>query len=248
MIDIHAHILPGVDDGSPSMEASVEMARLALESGVRAMIATPHCDLPGERCVPAHDIPLRIDMLTQTLRDAGLPLRIYRGMEIFGTPQTAERLKNGALCTLASSRYPLIEFPFRDYGPQATEILRSVLRLGLRPIVAHPERYAYTQAEPQLLNTWAAMGCLLQINRGSMLGRFGSHAEVLAHSMLERGFVSFVASDAHSPAARTPWLRDAAAFLLREYPSELAWRLLEQNPRCVLRDTEIETDEPKWFD
>ena len=248
MIDIHAHILPGIDDGSPSMDASIEMAQLALESGVRAMIATPHCDLPGEHCVAAQDIPLRVDVLTQSLRDAGLPLHIYRGMEIFGTPQTAERLKRGALCTLAASRYPLIEFPFYDYGPQATEILRSVLRLGLRPIVAHPERYAYTQAEPQLLNTWAAMGCLLQINRGSMLGRFGGRAEALAHGMLERGFVSFVASDAHSPVARTPWMRDAAVFLLREYSGELAQKLLDQNPRCVLRDVEIETDEPEWFD
>ena len=248
MIDIHAHILPGVDDGSPSMEASVEMARLALESGVRAMIATPHCDLPGEGCVAARDIPLRVDILTQALREANLPLRIYRGMEIFGTPETAARLKSGALCTLASSRYPLIEFPFSDYGQQATEILRSVRRLGLRPIVAHPERYAYTQAEPTLLNTWVKIGCLLQINRGSMLGRFGERAETLAHRMLERGFVSFVASDAHSPTIRTPWMRDAAAFLLREYPSELAWKLLDQNPRCVLHDTIIEIDEPKWFD
>jgi hypothetical protein len=199
MIDIHAHILPGVDDGSPSMEDSIEMARLALQSGVRAMIATPHCDLPGVHCVAARDIPLRVDLLTHALREAGLPLRIYPGMEIFGTPQTAERLKSGALCTLASSRYPLIEFPFADYGPEATDILHSVLRLGLRPIVAHPERYAYTQTQPQLLSVWVSMGCLLQINRGSLLGRFGERAETLAHRMLERGFVSFVASDAHYP-------------------------------------------------
>ena len=184
MIDIHAHILPGVDDGSPSMEDSIEMARLALQSGVRAMIATPHCDLPGVHCVAARDIPLRVDLLTHALREAGLPLRIYPGMEIFGTPQTAERLKSSALCTLASSRYPLIEFPFADYGPEATDILHSVLRLGLRPIVAHPERYAYTQTQPQLLSVWVSMGCLLQINRGSLLGRFGERAETLAHRML----------------------------------------------------------------
>ena len=71
MIDIHAHILPGVDDGSPSMEDSIEMARLALQSGVRAMIATPHCDLPGVHCVAARDIPLRVDLLTHALREAG---------------------------------------------------------------------------------------------------------------------------------------------------------------------------------
>ena len=249
MIDIHAHILPQVDDGSPSIECSLEMARLAVESGVAAMIATPHCNLPDSGApLWADTLTRRAQELSRALEEQEIPLRLYAGMEIFGTPDTAEKLRGGRLCTLAGSRYPLIEFPFHSYGREATEILGSVLAMGLRPIVAHPERYAYTQTQPQLLSVWVSMGCLLQINRGSLLGRFGERAETLAHRMLERGFVSFVASDAHYPTMRTPWLRDAAAFLLREYPTELAWKLLDQNPRCVLRDTEIETDEPRWFD
>lgn len=248
MIDIHLHILPGVDDGSQSLESSLEMAQLALESGVQAVIATPHCNLPDEACLNAKGMQVRVERFRSALEQAGIPLRVYGGMEIFGTAQTAQRLRQGQLATLAGSRYPLIEFPFEGYGREATEILDSVRQLGLRPIVAHPERYRYTQSDPRLLNLWVEMGCLLQINRGSLFGRFGRHAEALAHGLLERNFVSFVASDAHSSTVRTPWLRDAAEFLLREYPKEVAWALLEENPRRVLEHQEIETDEPIWFE
>ncbi len=248
MIDIHLHILPGVDDGSPSMESSLEMAQLALESGVHGVIATPHCNLPEEPCLNAQGMEQQVKRFRRALQQAGIPLKVYGGMEIFGTPQTAQRLQTGQLCTLAGSRYPLIEFPFVDYGDTATEILDSVLRLGLRPIVAHPERYHYTQSDPRLLNLWVEMGCLLQINRGSLFGRFGRHAEALANGLLERNFVSFVASDAHSPTVRTPWLRDAAEYLLREYPKETVWALLEENPHRVLENKEIVMDEPIWFE
>ena len=248
MIDIHLHILPGVDDGSPDLESSLEMAQLALDSGVQRVIATPHCNLPETSCLNTKGVQMQVTRFRSALEQAGIPLGVYGGMEIFGTPQTAQRLQHGQLCTLAGSRYPLIEFPFTGYAQEATEILDSVLQLGLRPIVAHPERYRYTQSDPRLLNLWVEMGCLLQINRGSRFGRFGRHAEALAHGLLERNFVSFVASDAHSPTMRTPWLRDAAEFLLREYPKEMAWALLEENPRRVLENQKIDKSEPIWFE
>lgn len=248
MIDIHAHILPSVDDGSPSLEDSLEMARLAVESGVEAIVVTPHCNLPDEPCIAAQQLRPRLDALTAALEAEAIPLRLYPGMEIFGTEHTAARLRSGELCPLAASRYPLIEFPFTGFAGEATDILRSVLRIGLRPIIAHPERYRYTQSDPQLLNRWAEMGCLMQVNRGSLLGRFGSHAEALAHSLVGRRFASFVASDAHSPSVRTPWMCDVQTLLREEYSRNTAWLLLEQNPRCVLCDMELETDEPIWFD
>ena len=252
MIDIHAHILPGVDDGSPSLESSLEMAELAVESGVHTIIATPHCNLPQELDegggLNSAGVHRRTDTLNSTLSQEGVPLRIYPGMEIFGMKETAKRLRAGTLCTLAGSRYPLIEFPFVDYAEEATEILESVLRLGLRPIVAHPERYRYTQSHPQLLNLWMDMGCLLQINRGSLLGRFGEREEALSHAMVGRGFAAFVASDAHTSVVRTPWMRDVWELLSREYSPETAQALLEGNPARVLQNQEINIPEPDWFD
>lgn len=249
MIDIHAHILPGVDDGSPSLASSLEMARLALESGVDAMIATPHCNLPeGDGMLWADALARRTEALSAALAEERIPLRLYAGMEIFGMPDTADKLRDGRLCTLASSRYPLIEFPFHDYGLEATELLGRVLDLGLRPIVAHPERYRYAQEEPRLLNLWADMGCLLQVNRGSLLGRFGPRAEALGSSLVARGFAAFVASDAHTSVVRTPWMRDVQELLRREYSQRSARLLLEENAERVLRNETIEMDEPDWFD
>ena len=249
MIDIHAHILPGVDDGSPSLASSLEMARLALESGVDAMIATPHCNLPeGDEMLWADALARRTEELSAALAEERVPLRLYAGMAIFGLPDTADKLRDGRLCTLASSRYPLIEFPFHDYGLEATELLGRVLDLGLRPIVAHPERYRYAQEEPRLLNLWADMGCLLQVNRGSLLGRFGPRAEALGSSLVARGFAAFVASDAHTSVVRTPWMRDVQELLRREYSHRSARLLLEENAERVLRNETIERDEPDWFD
>ena len=252
MIDIHAHILPGVDDGSPSLESSLEMAVLAVESGVHTIIATPHCNLPeelGENAgLDAAGVRRQTDALNSALSREGVSLRIYPGMEIFGTMETAKRLRAGTLCTLAGSRYPLIEFPFVDYEEEATDILRSVLRLGLCPIVAHPERYRYTQRQPQLLNLWMDMGCLLQVNRGSLLGRFGEREEELSHALVGRGFAAFVASDAHTPVVRTTWMRDVWEMLAQEYSEQTAHALLEGNPARVLHDQEINIPEPDWFD
>ena len=252
MIDIHAHILPGVDDGSPSLESSLEMAALAVESGVHTIISTPHCNLPHELSdtggLNTAGVLRHVDELSRALSCERIDLRIYPGMEIFGTMRTAKLLRDGELCTLAASRYPLIEFPFTDYADEATEILDSVLRLGLRPIVAHPERYRYTQSHPQLLNLWVDMGCLLQINRGSLLGRFGEREEELSHALVGRGFAAFVASDAHSSVVRTPWMRDVQELLEEEYSEETARALLEESPQRVLRNQEIELPEPDWFD
>ena len=249
MIDIHAHILPQVDDGSPSPECSLEMARLAVESGVTAMIATPHCNLPGSGEPLWADTLMRCAQeLSCVLEEREIPLRLYAGMEIFGTPDTAEKLREGKLCTLAGSRYPLIEFPFHGCGREATEILNRVLEMGLRPIVAHPERYRYTQDEPRLLNLWTDMGCLLQVNRGSLLGRFGARAEALSHSMVGRGFAAFVASDAHTSVVRTPWMRDVQELLRREYSPRTARLLTKEHAEKVLGNETIEMDEPDWFD
>lgn len=247
MIDLHAHLLPAVDDGSPSAEVSLEMARLAVESGVTDLVVTPHCGLPDGGGLRPQALHRHVSAMANLLAREGVALRLHAGMEIFGLPDTAEKLRAGALCTLAGSRYPLIEFPFEDYAREATAVLDEVLRLGMRPIVAHPERYRYAQRDPRLLELWTDMGCLLQLNRGSLLGRFGEREEALAHSLVSRGFAAFVSSDAHSSVRRTPWMRDVHALLVREYGERTAQRLLHDAPLCVLRNERIETETPDRF-
>lgn len=248
MIDIHAHILPGLDDGARDLESALAMAELAAESGVTVIVATPHSNLPGCRA-NYWDGELRREFVNfqKALNDAEAAVTIFPGMEIFGTPDVPELLREGKLITLARSRYLLIEFPFQDYDRQATQILANVAAMGYRPVVAHPERYRYVQEFPPLLNRWVEMGCLLQVNKGSLMGRFGRAEEMLSLSLLDRGFAAFVASDAHSPAVRTTWMMDVRDFLSEEYSEPLAQLLLEDNPKKLLEDADIQIKEPEWF-
>ena len=243
MIDLHSHILPELDDGAQSLEESLAMARMAVDSGVTDMVATPHC--MGER---SREVMDAYHFLREALWEANIPLNLHPGMEIFGSHAAARMLKEGKLLTLNGSRYPLVEFAFLSDGEEETVILRSLLRAGYRPVAAHTERYSYIQQMPQLINLWHKMGCLMQINRGSLLGRFGSRAQFSAMELVERGFAAVVASDAHSYVMRTPWMADAEE-LLAERISPLCQRtLLLDNPMKILRNEEVLPAEPEWFE
>ena len=248
MIDVHIHILPAVDDGSFSMEESLRMARMAVGCGVTEMAVTPHCNRPDQpEVLWADELRLVLADFKQELARQKIPLQLHMGMEIYGFPDVPQLFHEGRLTTLADSRYPLIEFPFTDYGQEATQVLGQVLDLGYRPLIAHPERYVYTQRHPELLNIWADMGCLLQINRGSLMGRFGGAAQALSFGLLERGFVTCVATDAHRSTVRTPLLSDAYQIVREAFGTSYAKLLMEENPRRILQDQEILRDTPDWF-
>lgn len=242
MIDLHSHILPGMDDGARDLEESLRMADLAVRSGVTAMVATPHC--AGDR---TEEVRESLAYLRAGLRSAGIPLRVYAGMEIFGSPYTAEMLQRGQLLTLAGSRYPLIEFDFESDGERETEVLQRVLQAGFVPLVAHPERYRYIRENPELINLWKRMGCLFQVNRGSLLGRFGPGARAMGLELTGRGFATVVASDAHSASMRTPWMGDIWEQLSRRFAPDAAVWLLRDNPRRILKNEQIPPAEPEWF-
>lgn len=248
MIDIHTHILPGVDDGSQSISDSIAMAKLAVKSGVKGIIVTPHCEYPnGDGIADAREMRRTAKEFQNALDENGIPLRIFTGMEISAAPDTAGLLQNGIYAALADSRYALIEFSFTHYSTQTTHILESLLSIGTVPVIAHPERYLYVQEDPEILNIWADMGCLLQINRGSILGRFGELPQLVSNDMLDRGFVSFIASDAHGSDQRTTWMSDIWQFLCRQYSPKCAKTLLWDNPLAILKNKEIPADEPQWF-
>lgn len=242
MIDLHCHILPLMDDGAQSLAESVAMARMAVDSGVAAMAATPHC-VAGN----ASEVRDRVLLLREALEEEGIPLRLFLGMEIFGTEDTPRLLRSGRLLTLNNSRYPLVEFGFHGRGERETEILWDVLQAGYRPIVAHPERYVYIQENPELINLWYNMGCLLQVNRGSLMGRFGSNPRYMAMELVKRRFACVVASDGHSPRMRTPWMADVYDMLSREFSPAAAEILLQENPALILRNQSLDPVEPDWF-
>lgn len=242
MIDLHSHILPGLDDGAQNLQESLAMARMAVDSGIRAMVATPHCS--DDRRQEVYEAWL---LLKDALKENEIPLRLFMGMEIFGTSETARMLYEGELLTLNGSRYPLVEFSFRSDGEQETRILQSIRKAGFRPVVAHPERYLYVQEDPRLINRWCQMGCLLQVNRGSLMGRFGHRAQAMAIALLNRGFAAAIASDAHSVRMRTPWMADIKKLLTREFSGAYARQLLRDNPKKIIKNEDLHLGEPKWF-
>ncbi len=242
MIDLHSHILPGIDDGAPNLEAAVEMARIAVESGVKIVVATPHC--AQDR---TDEVYSTWKLLQSALLELDIPLKIGLGMEILGTRRTVQLLRDNRMFTINQSRYPLVEFRFHSDGLEETTVIRDLLRYGYRPIVAHPERYSFIQNDPGIINEWFHMGCLFQINRGSLLGRFGAVSQRCSAQLVGRGFATIVASDAHSPVIRTPWLDDVRELLAEEYSPETAEDLLLRNPSRILQNQEINPATPDWF-
>lgn len=243
MIDLHCHILPDLDDGARDLEEALHMAHLAVRSGVTDVAVTPHCTYGG-----AQEMALPLQMVRQALKELDIPLRLHPGMEIFGTPETAGLLEAGELLTLNGSRYALVEFSFLSDGVRETQILGRILQAGFVPLVAHPERYEYTQQEPRIIDRWVRMGCQMQINKGSLLGRFGFRIRELALAMVDRGLVAVVASDAHAARVRSTWMYDVWDLLGRQFSPVAAETLLRDNPRRILNNEEIPSVTPEWFE
>lgn len=242
MIDLHSHILPYLDDGARNMGEALSMARIAVASGITDMVATPHCEW-GD----AEEVRNAYGNLCRALEEEEIPLKLHPGMEIFATKDTARLLRDGKLLTLNGSRYPLVEFDFLADGGEETQILGDLCESGYRPLVAHPERYLFLLQDPRLMNLWWEMGCLFQVNRGSLVGRFGMETQRLAMEMVDRGFATVVASDAHSGVRRTPWMEQVGYMLRREFSSGAALYLLERNPEAILNDKELTPMDPHWF-
>ena len=237
MIDIHAHILPGLDDGAKDYETALVMLQTAQESGVTDMIATPHANQRSryENYV-SEELDGRLEILKAAARHVDLSVRVHAGMEVFGTPHLPSLLREGKVMTLAGSRYLLVEFAFREDPYFMEHTLLSLCREGVVPIVAHPERYRAIQDMPDVLFNWVEAGFHLQINKGSISGRFGRSAAETAHMMLSYDLADIVASDAHDTDRRTTDLSRVQEYLTANYSQRRAERLLEENPGRILRD------------
>ena len=248
MIDIHSHILPGVDDGSENKETSLRMLGIAAASGVATVVATPHYD-PGSgyfnRVTDTLEELFR--RLEYSAASAGIPVKIVRGMEIFAGEEVPQMLEEGRLWTLGGTSYFLTEFDFSEDPEYCREYLDRCSRHGFKPIVAHPERYKFIQRRPQTAYEWCREGYGLQINRGSLMGRFGEQAELTAVRLVEHGLAACIASDAHGADRRSTHLKDVKELLDSEMGEEYSDLLLNKNPARILAGKELLGFEPYPF-
>lgn len=235
MIDIHCHILPDYDDGADDLEEALEMARMAAFSGVTDIIATPHFNGAPDELEQLPMIQQQFQLLRTAAEHAGLPIRFHPGAEILCLPETVVLADSRQLPTLANTDYVLTEFYFDESYAYMDEILSQMLQCGYRPVVAHPERYDVIQREPPLLRRWARQGCVIQLNKGSVLGSFGSQPEQAANEIMSMGLAHIFASDAHSCHSRTPHMGELRRWIEDCCDEDYAAILLEENPQRLLR-------------
>lgn len=237
MTDIHCHILPGVDDGAESLAEALEMARMAQRSGVGTIIATPHCNLPGGADnFRSGSMTRRFNRLRQAVRESDINVDILPGAEVLCTPQIGQLIDERKLLTLAASRYLLVEFYFDEQVEEMDEMLEIIRQRGLVPVIAHPERYEAIQLEPRTAGRWFRSGYVIQLNKGSILGRLGSRSEDAAHWILDHGFAHLVASDGHTAIHRTPHMTELRHYLQDRWGSTYTDILLRENPGRIVRD------------
>lgn len=240
MIDIHTHILPGIDDGAQDIYDTLEMVRLAADSKVTDMIATPHCNIPGYY---ENYFDRAYEELVRTVRSAvheeQIPVRIHPGMEVFATPELPKLLSDGRIMTLNGSHYLLMEFSFDEDPEFAADIVEQVRENGVIPVIAHAERYEFVQDDPRIVYDWRMKGYPIQVNKGSFQGRFGRRAQGMAYFLMDHHLVSAVASDAHSPYQRTPYMANVYEELLLDYPEDYLNMLFEENPRRICTDCPV---------
>lgn len=240
MIDIHCHLLPGLDDGAPDLEQSIAMCRAAAEDGCTAMIATPHL----RHQYWWNDDRTGIENLYRRVRrEVGEIVDLRLGGEIAVHSESCSELyalPAGNLLTLAGSRYLLLEFDHHGPGPDPLELIHELRIAGWFPILAHPERIAWLAGQTSLVRQLVEDGAHLQITAMSLTGELGRRLQDLTVSWIESGLVDFVASDAHRIDIRPPGLSPARQTLTRLWGEETARRLLFEHPLCILEDRPLD--------
>ena len=207
MVDLHSHLIWGIDDGSKSKEMTINMLRQAVEGGTKKLVLTPHY-LPGHYEVPLNEVKEKREEVSLLTREQGLDIEIYCGQEVYFNEKIIENFENKLIGTINESRYMLIEFNMRSFSiKEVIEILYEIQLKGIVPVIAHPERYVKFIKNPSLINEFIREGFLFQLNIESITGDFGKEVKKTAEIFLKNKIYSFFGSDAHRDEKRNPNMR-----------------------------------------
>ncbi len=247
MVDIHSHILPGYDDGATDVYDTLEMLRVAAINGTKAIVATPHSNLPGAPARNCTEIKRIVSRLNQVAQKENIGITVLSGMEIFATDDVAQKLKAGELLTVNDTKFPLIEFDFETDSFYIFRVLESVLKEGYTPIIAHPERYRCIAENVHLAYELYRMGVVIQINKGSVRGRFGKKAAAAAAAILNHRLAAVAASDSHNLFTKTPDLSEFAIFLDVNFGAGCSSLILNENPNRIINGEDVYWQSPIPF-
>lgn len=240
LIDLHCHLLPGIDDGAPDLETSLEMARIAVDDGIQVIACTPHI-YPGLYENNGPDIIRRVGVLQRDLDEAGIPLKLYAGCDAHLTPTMVPELKSGHIPTLAESRYFLFEPPHHVAPPRMDEVVFATMAAGYMPIITHPERLSWIESHYEMMKQLARQGAWMQLTAGSITGRFGKRPQYWSERMLDEGLVHLVATDAHNLRNRKPLMADATRMVADRLGEKAARDMVLTRPLMVLENADPAT-------
>ncbi len=235
MIDLHCHILPGIDDGASDSSVSLAMARAMVAQGVTDVACTPHI-LPGLYHNSGPDIREATQRLQELLDQEGIPLRLTTGADVHMSPDFISGLRSGRLLTLADSRYVLVEPPHHSVPPQLEDFFFNLMVAGYAPILTHPERLSWVPSRYETIKKLVRAGVWMQITAGSVAGAFGRNALYWSQRMLDDGCVHLLASDAHDAERRPPDLAAGRENVARRVGAEEAQRMVFTRPAGILKD------------
>ncbi len=243
MIDLHSHILPGVDDGAASLAQALDMAQMAVADGIQVMACTPHF-MPGVYNNEVRDIAFRVERFARELHDSGVDLQIVLGADAHIRPDFVDGLRAGQIPTLNGTRYVLFEPPHDIMPQRLDDLLHNILMAGYVPILTHPERLRWIEKNYAMVQQLASGGVWMQVTAGSLTGKFGKRPHYWAQRMLAEGLVSILATDAHNTTSRPPLLAEAAAIAEAELGVGEAENLVVVRPRCILENAPVEASPP----
>lgn len=238
MVDIHHHLLPGLDDGSPDLETSIAMARMAAEDGITHIVATPHAN--NRYRFDRERNEEMLEALRKNLVREDIQITLGSGCDFHLSYDNIQNARqHPRKYTLNGKQYLLIELPDHAIAPQIEDSFYDLRLAGMNLILTHPERNPTLQSHPERLRTWVQQGMLLQVTTSSVLGQMGSVAEKMAHKLLSDRWVQFLATDAHNLTRRPPKMRAAYDVVAGKYGASYAQAICMDNPLAAFEGRQL---------
>ena len=233
MIDLHSHILPGIDDGAKTLAISIEMAQLAVADGIQTMACTPHI-YPGLYVNNASGISAARDALQLELQARGIALNLVIGADVHLVPELLSGLREERIPTLNSSRYLLLEPSHHVAPPRFEESVFQLVAAGYIPVITHPERLTWIETHFEVFARLVHQGAWMQVTAGALTGMFGPRAKYWGEKFIGEGHTHILATDAHSNRRRIPCLSEGLAVAERLLGKTEAARLVFERPQAIL--------------
>lgn len=235
MLDLHCHLLPGIDDGATDVEMSLAMARQAHANGIRTVACTPHI-YPGVYENTAAGIRDAVAALQSRLDGEGIGLQLLAGADVHLDPGLLDGLASGRIPTLAGSRYLLLEPPHHSAPPRFADSVFDLMVAGYVPVITHPERLRWIEDHYEVFRQLVAQGAWMQLTAGAVAGTYGKRPLYWAERMLDDGLVHILATDAHHPTRRPPTLAEGREAAARRVGEAEATHLVVTRPQGIVDD------------